>query len=294
MMLVQKLATDNRRLREAKRRAAQLMKQSQSLPENSARRRAFTQAAVMVDFRVLMAAMVPVGLLLGLLVALFAWFKDRMDPSVPVGLAGSPVQIVAIVKSDWTRPVQILVPTPLIVDETTPASRVLPPIRETLEHLLALYRQSQTQTNLPWELQTVPNSNREQAAKDLQNYLAAGVPPQGITWMIRPPADITGRFAVSVVVDGHTPLTVNIVMGRDFPPAKLTAAGGPDSPVRELRVVYPPAGQKPFFWKPLAGIAGHNVPLAEKLSVMDVGWLLLYILAYLPALFLSKAALKVA
>jgi pyruvate,water dikinase len=294
MMLVQKLATDNRRLLEARRRAALLMKQSRSLPENSPRRRAFTQAAAMVDFRVLMAAMVPVGLMLGLLVVSFAWFKDRMDPSVPVGLAGSPVQIVATVKSDWKQPVKIVVAAPLTLDETTPESRVLPPIRETLEHLLVLYRQPQTQTNAPWELQLVPNLAREQAAKDLQNYLAAGVPPQGITWMIRPPAGATGRFAVNAAVDGHAPVSVNIVLGGDFPPGNLTAAGGPDSPVKELRVVYPPAGQKQVFWQPLAGLAGHNVPFAEKLATMNVGWLLLYILAYLPALFLSKAMLKVA
>jgi pyruvate,water dikinase len=294
MMLVQRLATDNRRLREARRRAALLIKQSRSLPENSPRRRAFTQVAAAVDFRVLMAAMVPVGLLLGLLVVSFAWFKDRMDPSVPVGLAGSPVHIVATVKSDWRGPVQIQVPAPLTVDETTPASRVLQPIRETLEHLLALYRQPQTQTNLSWELQAVPNLGREQAAKDLQNYLAVGVPPQGITWMIRPPAGATGRFAVKVLVDGHTPVSVNIVLGGDFPPGTLKATGGPDSPVKELRVVYPPAGKKQVFWQPLVGLAGHKVPFAETLAVMDVGWLLLYILAYLPALFLSKAVLKVA
>ena len=294
MMLVQKLATDNRRLREAKRRGVLLTKQSRSLPEDSARRRAFTQAAAMVDFRVLMAAMVPVGLLLGLLVVSFAWFKDRMDPSVPVGLAGSPVQIVAMVNSDWKQPVKIAVPAPLTLDETTPESRVLPPIRETLDHLLVLYRQPQTQTNLPWELQVVPKLAREQAAKDLQNYLAAGIPPQGITWMIRTPAGATGRFEVKVAVDDHSPVTVNVVLGGDYPPGNLTAAGGPDSPVKELRVVYPPAGQKQVFWQPLAGLTGHNVPFAGKLATMNVGWLLLYILAYLPALFLSKAILKVA
>ena len=63
----------------------------------------------------------------------------------------------------------------------------------------------------------------------------------------------------------------------------------------ELRVVYPPSGKKTFFWQPLAGLAGHNqVPFVDKLAVMDVGWLWLYILAYLTALFVSKALLKVA
>jgi hypothetical protein len=60
-------------------------------------------------------------------------------------------------------------------------------------------------------------------------------------------------------------------------------------------VVFPPSTQKRAFWQPLVGLAGHEkIPFADKLAVIDVGWLWLYILAYLPALFLSKAALKVA
>ena len=295
MMLVQRFVTDNRRLREAKRRATLLMKEASLLPENSPRRRTLVQLAGPVDFRVLMTAMVPVGLMLGLLVASFAWFKDRMDPSVPMGLAGSPVQIVATVKSDWNQPVQIQVPAPLAVDETTPVSRTLPPIRKTLEHLLSLARQSHGQTNLTWELQAVPDLAKEQTANNLQRYLDAGIPPQGITWMIRPPAGTIGRFAVKVVADGHPPVAVNIALGEEFPPGHLTAAGSANSPVTGLRVVYPPSGKKPVFWQPLAGLAGHpQVPFADKLAVMDLGWLWLYILAYLPALFISKALLKVA
>jgi hypothetical protein len=49
------------------------------------------------------------------------------------------------------------------------------------------------------------------------------------------------------------------------------------------------------FWQPLAGLARHDqLPLAGALAVTDIGWLWLYILAYLPALFLSRAVLKVA
>ena len=132
------------------------------------------QLAAPVSFRVLVAAMVPVGLLLGLLVVPFAWFKDRMDPSLPKGLAGSSVQIVATVNSDWSKPVRIEAPPPLALDETTPASRTLPPIRKTLEHLLALYRQPRNQPDLPWELQTVPDLAREQTADDLQKLPGRG------------------------------------------------------------------------------------------------------------------------
>jgi hypothetical protein len=271
------------------------MKQARALPEDSPRRQAFIDLAAPVSGRVLKAALVPVGLLLGLLVVSFVWLKDRMDPSVSSGLAGSPAQIVATVNGDWTKPVQIEAPPPLALDETTPASRTLPPIRKTLEHLLALYRQPRNQPDLPWELQAVPDLAREQTADDLQNYLDSGLPPRGITWMIRPPPGTAGRFTVKAIADGHSPLTVSVVLGGEFPPANLIALGGPDSPIKELRVVYPPSRQKPVFWQPLAGLGGcDHLPFAKDLARVDVGWLWLYILTYLPALFLTRAVLKVA
>jgi hypothetical protein len=242
-----------------------------------------------------MAAMVPVSLLLGLLVISFAWFKVRMDPTLPKGLAGSSAQIVATVNGDWSNPVRIEAPPPLALDEATPVSRTLPPIRKTLEHLLALYRQPRNQPDLPWALQMVPDPAREQTAADLQHYLDTGVPARGITWMIRPPPGTVGRFSVKVIADGHPPVAVDVMLGGEFPPGKLIAKGGHDSPIRDVRVVYPPPGQKPVFWQPLAGLRAHDqLPFAKDLAAMDIGWLWLYILTYLPALLVSRAVLKVA
>lgn len=295
MMLMQKFATDNHRLREAKRRAARLIKAARLLPEQSPRRRALTQLAAPVDFRVLVAAMVPVGLSLGVLVVSFAWFKDRMDPSVPAGVAGSPFQIVATVQSDWNQPVRIQVPAPLSLDESTPSSRTLPPIKKTLERLLALNRQSHSQTNLPWELQLVPELAQAETAASLQRYLEAGVPPQGVTWMIRPPAGTTGRFDLQVNAEGHPPVSLNVVLGEELPPGDLTVMGAANSPLQKLRVVFPPSTQKQAFWQPFRSLARHDhLPLVGKFAVIDVGWLWLYVFAYLPTLFLSKAALRIA
>jgi hypothetical protein len=136
-----------------------------------------------------------------------------MDPSLPRGLAGSSVQIVVTVNSDWSKPVRIELPAPLALDETTPASRMLPPIRKTLEHLLALYRQPRRQPDIPWELQWVPDPAQVQTADDLQNYLNTGIPPRGITWMIRPPSSGVGRFPVKVIADGCLPVTVKFERG---------------------------------------------------------------------------------
>ena len=295
LSLAQKFATDNRRLLEAKRRAALLVKQARMLPEDAPRRKEFLLLAAPVNFRVLAAAMVPVGLLLGLLVVTFAWFKDRMDPSVPIGLAGSSVQIVAMVNSDWGEPVEIIAPPPLTLDAATPASRTLPPIRKTLEQLLALYRQPQSQSDRPWELQMVPDLARQQTADDLRNYLDAGIPPRGVTWMIRTPPGTVGQFPVKVIAGARPPVMVNVVLGEEFPPGNLTARGGADCPIKEVRVVYPPSGQKPVFWQPLAGLgASSHLPVAKELATLDIGWLWVYILAYVPVLFVARVVLKVA
>ena len=113
--------------------------------------------------------------------------------------------------------------------------------------------------------------------------------------MIRTPPGTVGRFSVKVIAAGQPPVAANVVLGDEFPPGKLIAKGGHDSPIEELRVVYPPPGQKPAFWQPLAGIGAHDhMPFAKNLDKMDVGWLWLYVFAYLPVLFVSRAVLKVA
>ena len=184
-LLVQKFVTDNRQLLEAKRRSAALS-QAKSLPDDSPRGKPMTELAAPVNGRLLMARLVPICLLLGPLMMPFVWFRDRIDPTVPVAAAGSPVQIVATVDGEWTRPVRIEIPPGMALDETTAAVRTLPPVRRTLEHLLTLYRQPQNKTDGPWELQVAPDVARIQTANNLKSYLDAGLPPQGMTWTIRP------------------------------------------------------------------------------------------------------------
>ncbi|HUR56921.1 MAG TPA: hypothetical protein VM029_04380, partial [Opitutaceae bacterium] len=294
-LLVQKLVTDNRALLEAKRRAALLTKQARALPENSPRRKAMLDLAAPVSGRLLLAGLAPLGLLLGPLMLPFVWFSARIDPSVPVAAAGSPVQIVASVDGEWTKPVRIEAPAPFALDETTPATRTLPPLRATLERLLALYRQPQNNPSGPWELQVAPDAGRSQTATDLKNYLDAGLPPQGITWTLRAPENAAGRFTVPVAVEGQPPLAVNVVLGDRFPPTATTVAGRSHFPLKELRVIYPNASQKPVFWQPFARLATpENPAFVHSLAVWDIGWLWLYVLTYLPLLFILRTLLKVA
>jgi hypothetical protein len=243
----------------------------------------------------MMTSMVPVGILLGPMVMPFVWFRERIDPAVWNAPAGSAVQVVATVDGDWSQPVQISVPQPAVVDDATPASQTLPPLRQTLEHLLALYSQGRNDPNEPWELRYAPDLGREQTANDLKAYLDAGIPPQGITWLIRAPEALSGRFSVAVTAGGHTPVKADVVLGEAYPPAQSRTAGPADSPVKEVRVVYPKHRYEPVFWRPLVSLAGYDrVPLTARLATIDIGWLWLYILVYVPTLVLTRAVLKVA
>ncbi len=294
-LLVQKFVTDNRQLVEAKRRSAALLQEAKSLPADSARRKAMTGLAASVNGRLLMARLVPICLLLGPLMMPFVWFRDRIDPTVHSAAAGSPVQIVATVDGEWTQPVRIEVPAGLALDETTAPVRTLPPVRRTLEHLLTLYREPQSKPDGPWELQVAPDVARMQTAGNLKSYLDAGLPPQGMTWTIRPPAGTAGRFPVSVTAEGRQPVSVNVVLGNQYPPGTLSSASAAGSPVRELRVVYPNSSQKPIFWQPFAGIGSQaDSGVVSWLASMDIGWLMVYLLTYLPVLFILQALLKVA
>jgi uncharacterized membrane protein (DUF106 family) len=279
-LVVQRLVTDNRRLLEAKRRATALNKLANAVPNDSPRRRVLLGLAAPVQLRALLAAMVPVGILLGPMVMLFVWLQQRVDPSVSSAPPGSTTHVVATVESDWSEPVRLEVPPPMVVDDATPCSRTLPPIRKTLERLLALYRQPRSAPGDPWELRLAPDLAREQTAGDLEAYLAAGVPPQTVTWLVRPPKEFSGRFPVTVTAAGHPPVKINVVLGEEYPPALASAKGVIGSPIEELRVVYPKSRLEPFFWRPLPNV--------------NVGWLLLYILVYFPTLMLVRLVLKVA
>ena len=294
-LVVQRLVTDNRRLREAKRRAAALSKLAAALPKDSPRRGALLGLAAPVQLRGLLAAMVPVGILLGPMVMSFVWLQERVDPSVSSAPPGSTAHIVATVQSDWGEPVRLDVPPSMVVDDATPCSRSLPPVRKTLERLLALYRQPRSLPGDPWEMRFAPDLARQQTADDLEAYLAAGVPPQAVTWMVRPPDGFSGRFPVTVTAAGHLPVMLNVVLGEEYPPGPLSVKGAAGSPVEELRAVYPKSRAEPVFWQPFAGLAGDSpIPFFAWLASINVGWLLLYILVYFPTLLLVRVILKVA
>jgi hypothetical protein len=295
VLVVQKHFSDNRRLLEAKRRARLLTDQAKALPQSSPRRAVLLRQASPATLWTLQAAMVPVGLMLGILLMPFVWLEQRVDPSVTSPPAGSAVQIVALVKGDWKEPVRLEVPSSISVEDSTPLSRTLPPLRATLERLLVLLRQPREVPGEPWELKAVPDLGRDQTANDLESYLAAGIPPQGITWLVRPPDTMDGSFPISVTTPGIPPLKINVVLGDNDPPAALSAKGNADSPLVEVRVVCPRPKTEPIFWRPFARLGTENpTPFLAWLGTLNVGWLWIYIIAYMSTLMLMKRILRVA
>ena len=282
-MVGQRFLTDNRRLRQAKRRAARLAKAAAALPRSCPRRLAIARLTAPVHARTLGAAFVPLAILLGPMIMAFVWFRGRVDVASWNAPAGTAVSVVAAVDSNLRTPVTCSAQPPLRLDELSQAAQTLPPIRETLRDLLDKWRSGSAATR-PWEVELA--AGLPQATPDaLEAYLRAGVPPQNVMWKLRPPPDAAGRFAVTVTAGDAAPVSLNVVLGDRHPPAPSEARGAASSPIRSVRIVYPSPGRERVFWAPLAFVGKPH---------WDAGWLLTYLIAYLPVMYLLRWLLKVA
>ena len=280
-MVGQRFLTDNRRLREARRRAAALMKEAAGLPRESPRRAALASAAGPVNVRLLAAAMLPIGLLLGPMVMTFVWFPERVDPASWNAEPGTVVRVVAVVDNTFDEPVTLAIAAPARLAEFTPASQTPPPVRKTLEALLAEMRKGPAAGERPWQDVVDSDQSREELCADLKDYLDAAPAEQGMMWEIRTPLEESGRFDVTVAAGDVAPMKLSIVTGDLYPPSPSQIDGDSDSPIRSVRIVYPAPEQKRVFWAPGGpGRAG-------------VGWLVVYLLAYLPTMFGIRWMLKV-
>ncbi|MCW2890438.1 MAG: hypothetical protein JWL58_7300, partial [Streptosporangiaceae bacterium] len=293
-ILVQRIATDNKRLLEAKRRAALLQGRSSELPKESPRRLAMARLAAPVQFRTLMAAMVPVGLMLGPMVMTFVWLKERAAVDAWNATPDSTINVMAMVDSDYQGEVTLSLPAGLTAaDKLTKKPE---PVKKTLQHLLALYN-AQSTPGEEWELKLAPDYGRLMAAADLKAYLDAGVPPQPVSWNLISRKKQRGRYPLAVSGETGPPVALSAVLGDKFPPSPKAVEGARKSPIREMKVVYLPGNEhvEPVFLRPFARLdKWEHLRLAHRLAEWDIGWLLLYIAAYLPVLFLFRAALRIA
>ena len=284
-MMCQRWLTDNARLVEAKRRAVLLNREAARLPRSSKRCWAMEDLAGGVQMRVALAGFVPLAVLLGPLVMSCVWLPARVDVAAWNAPPGSVMNVVAKLNSDVREAVTLEVSGPLHVDESTPATRVLEPIRETLERLGAQWQQPSDLAAQPWELQEAARMAREGLLADLRGYLKAGVPAQSISWQVRSEEEVAGRFAVRLMLGGKETAKLWAVLGDQYPPQVTETAGGRGSPVVSLKLVYNRPDQKRVFWAPLAWLGKPH---------WEVGWIITYLLAYLPPMFIFRRVLRVA
>jgi pyruvate,water dikinase len=275
-MLIQRFLTDNERLREAKRRSNQLLKEAHQLPAKSPRAALLERLAAPVQTRIFAAALVPLAVLLGPMVMTFLYLPARVDPANWNPAPGSSFTVVATVNADIREPISISAASPLSLDDPTSAAKTLPPIRETLERMRGKWQQPGS-TNLPWE-----QLSREQAMADLRDYLSAGIPPQSVSWKINSTPNNSGKFPVQISIPRHQPLTINAVLGESHSPEPLEIDHDAKGIV-SAKIVHPRSDQKRIFWAPFAW-AGKP---------WDAGWLWLYMIVYLPVMFGCKWILGV-
>jgi hypothetical protein len=113
-----------------------------------------------------------------------------------------------------------------------------------------------------------------------------------VRWALIPLKDCAGRFPITVSVGNEQPVTAQVVLGDEYPPAPKTLAG--TGALKQVRIVPAGAKQAIVFWRPLVWLGGLNLPLAGKLASWDAGWVWLYILAYVPVLLVMRLLLRVA
>ena len=124
---------------------------------------------------------------------------------------------------------------------------------------------------------------RDTMLASLNAYLTDGVPPLKLTWLLDIPDTAAGAHPVRLRVGDDDAGQFDLIFGRNTPPPpKLIHPTHPA--IKSITVNYPRPLQKATFWTPLTHFNGPR---------WDFGWLSIYLLAYLPLMFLSKAILRV-
>lgn len=283
LLLGQRLLTDNARLFEAKKRAARLRVLANGLPAGSPRRVCLEGLAAPVTTRVLKAAMIPLGWLLGPMMLVFLWLPERVDPAVWNADPGGSVNILAEIDGEFTQPVSLEIPEPLGLETGSASSRSVPPIRRELEELRAEWRDGNDLETYPWEVQAAAEHAREGLLASLDAFLRDGVPPQKLSWRLRVPEGGAGSYTARLAIPGNAPQDFPLVFGPGHPPAPVDFTND-QGPLRSLSVQYPRPLTKRVFWTPLVAVGG---------PAWDFGWLGVYLLAYLAVMFGVKPILRV-
>jgi len=294
----QRLLTDNRRLAEGKRRAGSLRKQASKVPEGSPRRKALEQAASGVQLRLLYAALFPLLLILGPMVMVFLWFPARVDPASWNATPGATVYVTARVQGDHAGAVTLAHDAKLRLEDRTPASQTITLIRPVLERLRKRWsEETAVPADTPWELKAAARQTREKMLTDLKEFLGRPMPARDVCWTLHTAENRSGRFPLQIETEGWPPVSTAVVLGKQVAPEPNEDLGDGKGPVQVARS---PAADHPVELVKVAYreqlIQGGNVfwqPVQWMVTSWLPGWLIVYLLVYLPAMFLLKWSLRV-
>jgi hypothetical protein len=233
----------------------------------------------------------------------FLWLPERVDPSSWNPAPGTTVHITALVAGDHSGPVTLSAATPLVIDNQTPSAQTLPPIRSILERQLSRWRQAEKPSaDLPWELREAARVTRDHTLASLDAFLKQPIPAQTMAWTVQTPKNQPGRFPISLCAEGATPVSTFIVLGNrhgpepkeDFQdgkgPVQAVIRTVPDQPIQIIRILYNEQKTKgqDVFWKPV-----DHIHALLGSPVWFAPWLIVYLLVYIPAMFLAKWLFRV-
>ncbi len=287
-MAGQRILTDNSRLVAAKQRANALRRSAVALPQNSPRRQAIAKLASAVQMRIMAAAFVPLAIILGPMVMTFLWFPERVDPASWNAEPGAAVNISAEINGDFLKSIRLEMEPALKLDASSPAIQSLPPIRGTLEKLLANWQKPSDLSAQPWEVRAAAIRSREAMMADLSSYLQRPIPPQMLAWTLHTPEKTNARYHVNLLPESSTgrPVQILLAVGGAHPPAPREVTPNKSSPLRKVTIKY--REQK------TEAVAAFWIPFKSLGWKRDAGWLLTYLAVYLPVMLLLRWLLKVA
>ncbi len=297
-LVLQRFCSDNARLLVAKARAARLRTLALALPADAPRRVALLRAATPVQWRIMGAAFVPLGLLLGPMIFSVFWLTDRIEALNPK--PGTPIQVIAELDGEWVAPVRLDPPAGVVLNhEVSPDEQRLPSIRATLTQLERDWQHDGVPGTLHWSVGAAAAAARAGALASLHDYLARPLPSRELQWQVETPAT-PGRSTITLRSGDAVIASMPLTVGADLPPPATELIVRANQPAKLLQVVRPLSGpvvrvlaivkdaqaleKPPAFLQPFARFGWH----------WDPGWIVFYIAVYLPAMFLVRWLLRVA
>ncbi len=281
----QRYLTDNNRLAFAKKCADKIEKKLRNKADSNDAEKAILKRAGKVQFRIMGAAFVPMGLILGPMVMSFMWLMDRIDPMSMNASPGSTVNITVTVDGEYTDSLRLMVDDKLVLaDFSSPVQAILP-IRSTLQELYNEWNRPSALSNEAWEVKAAAKAARQELLADLRSYLKQPMSTQELTWTVLTPNDKEGRYKVQVAPASGNPVEMHLILGNAYPPEPKEIGIPEDCPIISAKALYNEQRTRESltFWTPFKsfGIA------------WDFGWLGIYLLIYIPLMFLLKFVFKV-